>query len=182
MQYGAFSVASFLQLCILLDANASVSKHSDLKLLEGLSLTRNQFSALIVVKSALCCNTCLEEYRLQASILSFVLYCKAKKKLTCKLFYSCPLWQCEISFQKLCSPIMAFLKYIICFNRKVNCGFTDQLAVLLFVICKGAAEDTKDEGSSLWQVYYGLIFHKVQNPRKFIYFQLFIRKRDTSKW
>lgn len=111
----------------------------------------------------------------------FLLYCKAKKKLACKLFYSCPLWQCEINFQKLCSPIMAFLKCITCFNRKVNCGFRDRLALLLFVICKGAAEDIKDEGSSFWQDYYGLIFYKLQNRRKFIYFQSFIRKRDTSK-
>lgn len=66
---------------MLLDGNASVSKHSDLKLLEGLSLTRSQFSALVAAKSALCGNNnCLEEHGLQASILIFVLYFKAEKK------------------------------------------------------------------------------------------------------
>lgn len=76
MQYCIFSVSSLLQLCILLDANANVSKHSDLKILEALSLTRSQFSALIVVKSALCYNNAgLEEHRLQASIFIFILCC-----------------------------------------------------------------------------------------------------------
>lgn len=76
MQYCIFSVSSFLQLCILLDANASASKHSDLKILEGLSLTTSQFSALIVVKSAPCYNNAsLEEHRLQASIFILILCC-----------------------------------------------------------------------------------------------------------
>lgn len=171
MQYSAVSAWSFLQLCILLYSNVRVSRRSDFKLLEGLSLTRSQYSALAVVKSALCCNnTCLEEYRLQASILIFfVPYCKAKKNQTCKLLYSRSLWQHEISFQP-CSLIMVFLKCIISFNRKMDCGFKGVLALLLFVTCKGAAEDIKDQGSCFWQDYYGLTFCQVQTPRKFIHF------------
>lgn len=39
-----------------------------------------------------------------------------------------------------------------------------QIGLLSYsVICKGAAEDIKDEGSSFWQYYYGLIFDNVQN-------------------
>lgn len=41
---------------------------------------------------------------------------------------------------------MVVLKCVTCYNRKVNCAFTDQLAVLFFVICKSAAEDIKEEG------------------------------------
>lgn len=81
----------------------------------------------------------------------------------------------------LCSPVMVVLKCITCFNRKVNCAFADQLAVLFFVICKSAAEDIKEEGKLFLTRILWFDFSQSTKSCELTCFQSFIRKRDASK-